>query len=220
MDPYITINKLAEYTKANATRRRQIIRSLKEDSDFRKVYYSSVKLILPKFVKNEYSDEIIDQAITDTTSKSAISDWEIKDKRNSILALKTLKETELPTLKNYKVITGSPKIEKIILGGLKVTIKPEVYLENTKTGKIGAIKFHLAKTIPNRLKDESLEYAATLIKHSLVEHGHDIKNIDTKSCLCIDVFNGLYKPSPSAYKRTLDLLECSCEEIVARWDSV
>ena len=63
VDPYITINKLAEYMMANTVRRRQIIKNLKEDADFKKLYYSEVKRIILPYFKSGYDPRKIDRSL-------------------------------------------------------------------------------------------------------------------------------------------------------------
>ena len=45
---YISVNKLAEYMNASATRRRQIVKMLKEDKDFWKLRYQDIRSIIPQ----------------------------------------------------------------------------------------------------------------------------------------------------------------------------
>jgi len=220
MAPYITINKLAEYTEAKAVRRRQILKSLKEDKDYTKVWYQPVRSSLTSYFRSNYDISILNNAIQECQKKSPTTTWDTSDKDNSILALESLKDTELPDLSDYDVVMPDEKLESILLSGVKVTIKPEIYLINKHSRKVGAIKFHLAKTEANRLSQPAMQNAATMIKYGLIESGYNIKDIDTNACLSIDIFAKNYAASPAAYIRTLETLKVCCEEIFVRWDSI
>ena len=218
--PYISINKLAEYMEANATRRRAIIKSLKSDSDFTKLYYQSVKSILAPYVKSSYDENIIKNAIDATNSKRITSTWKTTDRDGSIQALECLLSTSMPDLTDYEIVSNVKLVDDLILAGVKVTLKPEVYLKHLKTDKLGAIKFHLAKTESNRLNGKSRQYAATMLKYGFINSGFDANQIDANACISVDIFDESFSVSPAAYVRTMDGLTCACEEIFARWDSI
>lgn len=217
-DPYISVNKLAEYMSASATRRRQIIKTLKDDKDFFKLYYSEVRNILPKYFNSGYDNRILDAVIKKIEKKKGTTSWTDSDNPNSILALECLKGTELPDLTDYEIIEFETKIDSVMLGGVKVLIRPELYLRNLYSEKVGGIKFHISKTEANRLDLVGMQYVATIIKYGLIDvGGYTDKEIDNNGCFSIDVFSQNFGTAPTAYKRKLDGLIAACEEISARW---
>lgn len=218
--PYITLNKLAEYMQANSTRRKQIVKSLKKDNDFQKIYYSEVKKVLSKYFKSNYEVSKIASVIRKIESKTAKSDWEKNDNANSILALKSLRDMQLPDLTNYELVTDIEKVNTIELSGVTVSIKPEIYLRNIETNRVGAIKFHLAKTANNRLSDSALTYAATLIKYGFIDYGVSENEIDDFACISVDIFHKQFCSAPKSYVRSLNALKAACEEIALWWDAI
>lgn len=219
-NPFITINKLAEYMNASATRRRQIAKSFKEDKDFKKNYYQLVKAAIPKFFSRGYDNAVLDRAIRKANKMlddASLSDWAKNDYRNTILALEKLKTAELPDLTNYEIVDLG-KLDEIELAGVTVSIKPDIYLKHIKTGKYGAIKVNITKTEGNRLIADSMAHAATMLQVGLIGMGYDQKEIDHKGCFSIDVFDGKFEHSPRAYKRTLASLENACKEYSLLWD--
>jgi hypothetical protein len=218
--PYITMNKLAEFTTASATRRKAIIKSLKEESDFKAHYYQAVKAVFNKYLRSAYDATVISDAITQLRKKPIASNWAKADTANSILALQSLLKIEMPDLTKFKVISTFNNIDSITLADVKVLIRPDVYLKHKTTDKIGGVKFHLAKTEKNRLNDDAMKYAAILLKKGLIDHGHDLKLIDNNACLSIEIFGQNYASSPTAFVRSLNELEVSCEEIASRWDDI
>jgi len=218
--PYVSINKLAEYMTANAIRRRQIIKILKKDSDFYKVYYSEVRNVIPKFFKSNYDSDILDVLITKIEEKVVSTDWEKNDNSNSIIAIQNVLESNLPDLSNYNFIKDDFKIKKIELAGVTVTIKPDLFLQNKDNSKIGVLKHHIAKTPDNQLEDENRIYVATILKFALLEHGLEEKNIDDNACIAFDIFKKDYSTSSKSFKRTISAVEAACEEIALRWETI
>ena len=217
--PYISINKLAEYMSADAIRRRQIITSLKKDSDFTKVYYSEVKNMIVPFFKSDFDLAILEDAIKKIRKKVAITDWDASDNANSIEALECMLDTDWPDLGDYKIITSALALKSVKLANVDVTIKPEIYLKH-KSGKVGAVKIHIAKTPANRLADDNRIYAATLLKYAYVEYGVNEKLIDHDVCFSFDIFQKQYSVGAASFKRRISALEASCEEIALRWGSI
>ena len=218
--PYISINKLAEYMTANPLRRRQIITALKKDSDFIKVRYYEVRNIIVPFFKSEYDSSILDTTIKKIEEKVKDTTWTDSDDPNSILALNNLKSAELPDLSEYSIIDDSFNLKSINIAGVDVTIKPELYFANNLTKKVGALKMHIAKTPENQLKEENRLYASTLIKYAFLQSGFSEKEIDNNACISLDIFQKEYSFSPAAFKRKVDALTASCEEIALRWDTI
>ena len=218
--PYISITKLAEYMQANAKRRKSIVRSLKGDKDFMKKRYQPVRSVIPKFFKSGYDTKIIDRLIDKTQNEYANTTWVENDQTNTILALKSLKDSQLPDLSDYDFINDAEKIQSINLSGVEVSIKPELYLRNKFSNKIGALKIHIAKTPDNRLDEISRQYAATIIRYGFIEHEYKVNEIDNNACICLDIFKMNYSTAPVAYVRSIDALSAACEEISLRWDSI
>lgn len=218
--PFMSINKLAEYMEADAIRRRQIVKEMKKDSDFRKLRYKPVRDILIKYFKSGYDDSILEDAIIKVEAKKSGSTWDDSDHPNSILALKHLLGTSLPDLTDYDVVNDVSKISSIELSGVTVSIKPDIYLRNKHSKKVGGIKVHIAKTEKFWLNKTSREYAASLIKYAYIAHGIGEKEIDNNACISVDVFKENYSTSPRAYKLLLGRMEASCEEIALRWHSI
>lgn len=93
-----------------------------------------------------------------------MSPWDKTNYQNSVLALKSLRNAQLPDISDYDIIDHD-KLEKIELAGVTVKIRPELYLKNKYSGKIGAVKIHIAKTENIRLNNIGMQYAATIIKY-------------------------------------------------------
>ena len=220
--PYITVNKLAEYMNASPTRRKQIVKILKEDRDFFKVRYRDIRSVIPNFFNSNYDIKILEKSIAKIERKikvTSMSKWDKDDAKNSILAIKLLMDTDLPDLTDYEIIEAE-KLDHITLSDVKVTIKPELYLRNIHSNKIGGVKIHISKTENNRLNLSSMQYAATIIKYGFIDQGFKQNEVDNNACVSIDIFEKNYAASPVAYKRNIDSLSAACEEIALRWDSI
>lgn len=218
--PRISVNKLAEYVQATPTRRRAILKNLKADKDYFKLYYSEVRNILSSYFKSGYDNSILDKLIDKIQKKKGTSDWDDKDNPNSILALQCLKDTTLPDLTDYDISSSDDKMDHVMVAGVKVLIRPEFYLTNKFSKKIGGIKLHLAKTEGNRLNLPGMQYVAVMIKYGFLNHGYTESEIDNNGCFSIDVFEKNFGTAPKAYKRTLATLTASCQEIFAIWPTL
>lgn len=219
-EPYVSVNKLAEYMVANPTRRRQIIKTLKADKDYAKVWYSEVRNILSKYFGSSYDNKVLDTAIAKIEKKKGTTAWDDADNPNSVLALGCLKDAELPDLSDYTISTDVDKVESVTLAGVKVIIKPDIYLLNNYSNKVGGIKIHIAKTEGNRLNVVGMQYVATMIRYGFITVGYKEAEIDSNGCISIDVFEKNFGVAPKAYKRNLDALTAACEEIAARWPTL
>lgn len=219
-EPYVSMNKLAEYMEAKPIRRTQIISQLKADRDYYKVFYSNVRNILPNYVKNNFSNINLENAIKRIKAKKSTSTWDEKDHPNSILALESLKDMIVPNVEDYDVVNLNEKVDHIMLSGVKVIIKPDVYLKHKKTKQIGGVKFHIAKTKSSWLSANCLEYASTIIKCGFMHYGYDEKDVDNKACISLDVFQKTFGTSPKSYKRSMNELESACKEIADRWSTL
>ncbi|UPT68716.1 MAG: hypothetical protein M0D57_08875 [Sphingobacteriales bacterium JAD_PAG50586_3] len=218
--PYISMNKLAEFMTARPLRRKQIVKALRIDADYNKVRYSEVRNILPLYYKKEYDNTILTTCIDKIKAKTAISEWEISDNKNSILALKAILATDLPDLSNYTISNNLFKLNSMQISGVKVTLKPELYLQNKKTGKYGAIKIHFAKTLPNRLQHDNREYASVLLKYAMLEEGIESKEIENKACFSHDIFLQEYSHSPATHISKIKEIQASCHEIASLWNTL
>lgn len=217
--PYISMNKLAEYMTATPLRRRQIIKILKKDSDFYKVYYSELKNVLNKYFESDYDFDLLDDLINKIEGKQPASDWDKLDNENTLLAIENLLESNLPDLTEYNFDKKVVKLKEIIIEGVRVTIKPDFYLVHKETNKVGAIKTHIAKTPDNQLEDENRMYAATLLKYAFLEKGIQENEIDNVACISYDIFKKDFTHAPNSYKRIMLAVEAACEEIALRWNS-
>jgi hypothetical protein len=215
--PYISVNKLAEYMKANPTRRRAILKTLKEDKDYTKVWYSEVKNVLPSYFESGYDNSILDKAIVKIEKKKGTTAWNDVDNPNSVQALECLKNTSLPDLSDYEIKTPDNKLDHVMLAEVKVLIRPEFYLTNKYSKKIGAIKFHYSKTKDTRLDLIGMQHVAIMIKYGFMTLGHAESDIDNNGCISVDIFEQNFGTAPNAYKRHLDSLTAACEEIAAVW---
>jgi len=218
--PYISAQRLCEYSEAGSIRRRQIVKSFHADKDYSKLWYNKVNKALPKFIESGYDESILQNEILKIEALKSGTEWTDADYPNSIEALKRLKDILLPDLSDYDFVNDIPKLDHIVLGDVKVNLKPSVYLRSKTTGKVGAIKTSITKTDKHRLTEDNLELLPTLLKYGFIESGLDVKEIDKKGCIGIDVMNMSFAYAPSSYKLAIRRLEASCEEYNLWWQSL
>jgi len=217
-NPYMSINRLAEYLDANSFRRKSIVKNMKADKDFMKAYYQPVYAIIPRYIRNGLDSALLKNAYKKLEAKDPDGTWETRDRKNSLLALKALQDIELPDFSDYDFVTDVEKLDKVELSGVTVGIKPELYLRNKYSDKIGALKSSIQKTEESHLTEKSRQYAATLIKWAFIEYGYEEKEIDNNACISLDVFAKGYSVAPGAYKQKVKDLESACQEIALWWN--
>lgn len=220
--PYMSLNKLAEYSEASATRRTRIIEDQKQPIEVITARYGSVYSTLSKFFSFHMADEsYIKEAIETLSTKHVTTTWQEDDKRNSLLALEQFKNIGLPDLSNLIVKKYSGRKKHIIIEGVKLSINPDLIISGTHRGKKikGAIKFHVSKN--NCLTPMGQGYVTTLINKFVSEYCLiDDETVSLKHCISIDVFAQRWSSAPKSYIRLMKDIISSCHEINSRWDKL
>ena len=83
----ISVNKLAEYLKADSVRRRRIIEDQKEPMDFIAIRYADARKAMINFIIKDFNKSIIESEIEQLSSKINENDFQENDVKTSIEAL-------------------------------------------------------------------------------------------------------------------------------------
>lgn len=217
-NPRLSINKLAEYMISDVLRRRQIVKDAKNPPAFKYTRYSEARETIKAFMCSGYDEQVVDDGIRFQNTRATDSDWQIDDVRNSIYALEQVRDMALPVLPGCRLESFADENTLVNLRGLDISVYPDLTVRNTKTGRMGAVKIHIARTSP--LDVSALEYIATMLKYFYLNKGHKEKEIDDSLCIAVDVFKDNFTAAPKAYKRTISRISAACEEIVLWWDTI
>ncbi len=214
----ISINKLGEYMTATPSRRKQIIEDQKKPKTFMVARYKDARDQIVKYIGEGMNDDSkILQISKELRIPNGGSEFIEQDRTLSAEAI----ERFLEISEDIDLDIGNLIAEKgdsfssasIELGGINVTVRPDVILKDSSKNVIGCIKLHFSKSAP--LNRQGAEYVATALRFYL----ENIENTDTNpsKCYVIDISTGQVFVAPKAYKRRLNDLFAACEEIDARW---
>lgn len=214
----ISINKLAEYLKADSVRRRRIIEDQKAPSDFITTRYKDARRAMVNYILNDFDASIIENEIEILSVKIADTDFKENDIKTSLEALKCFMKIELPTeLLKYKRCKPTKKYS-IEIKGITLNVNPDVIIKGKLKGQnfIGGIKLNIVKG--HSLNENDRKNVATMIHQVLEEKSVSTSNLNF--CISIDVFSKEYDFAPKSYKNRRKQIEYACDELSIIWDSI
>ncbi|MGE3557287.1 MAG: hypothetical protein AB7M93_30715 [Candidatus Obscuribacterales bacterium] len=213
--PRCSVNKLGEYVakQSSPARRREIIKTQKIPPTYNVVTYTPATREIVTSILTGFDEEHLIESIGDFFQKAEEADSEF-DKRQAKCchdALRAFKKI-LPNLEAEDcTILPGPQTWSIEIGGVTVSIRPELLLEVDK-GKSGFIKLYLSKSY--RLDDHSAGVIAAVIAEKAISAG---MNISRRHIQIIDVFGQRIYKCPAHTKRLFREAEAACEEIAFNW---
>ena len=225
--PRMSVNKLAEYQFADASRRKRILASAKYPEAFITTLYDKARKLACSFACGNVSADAIREKVKEFEAtahelgKMRGMEHDARDHSNSALALENLLEIELqfPGCE-IEVYTGKKK--HILINGVAISIHPDLIIRkagNTFTS-VGALKFHIIK---QSLKAESQQIVALMlneyVQRYVIQPGKN-ERLNKKLCLSVDVFAQSSECCPESTRKRMSHIEVSCEEISARWASI
>lgn len=122
---------------------------------------------------------------------------------------------ELPDLRAYAIRPLEEGGASLTIGGVIVSVQPDLLLYTTNGDICGAVKLHFSKS--NILMEEGMKTVATVLRNYLEGIGWSTQN---STCISIDIFAAKYAMAPSAYKQTMKRVEAACREIALHWGDV
>lgn len=218
--PRFSLNKLAEYMSATVSRRRALIIGQMTSPRAMVVNYEHARLAIRRLLRQpdrKPRSWILEGERLRDLASGAVEDF---DCRCMLLSAQVL-EAFAPhsdALKPVGVVSVSGKMstEKLTLGGVFVSIAPEIALIEPGTeDRVGSIKFHMAKTVS--LNVDGLQYVSTLLYESLTRMDAAPR---PSLCFAVDAFSGRIELVPRARRKRLVDLEHACEEIAERWPAI
>jgi len=220
--PRISVNKLGEYMTATPLRRRRIVQDQKRPRGFILPRYTEAQDAITKYLVGGKKDEgRLLSEIARLNSAPSATEWESDRKRLATEAMQSFLEiADSIDLEGLIATAGGNDQPRLSIGGLEVSIRPEVLLSGTdRHGRptAGALKLYFSKTNP--LTEDAAAYIATVV-HAFVEAHMPATHTDARNCRVIDVFGQKVYTSPRASARRHNDLAAACEEIARAWDHV
>jgi hypothetical protein len=218
-EPRITINSLAEYMAAQPTRRAAIVRGHKRPRQVVVAHYAQAERpILDFLAAGGGSPEYLRRAAMLLREKAARSDkpWRTRMLHDSAAALDTFADSVVDLAVPGPVRKAMPgETPYLLLGGVKVSVRPELLYTVPSRGQVGLAKLYFSKTRP--LTPEAARY----ITAAMYQWGARVAGLGPElapqRCLVLDVFAGQTFAGPKAFTRRMAELEAACQEISLRW---
>ena len=217
--PRVTINALAEYLIASATRRRRIVSDQKQPKSFQVTYYSEAQEAISRFLANGFiSERPLDEAIRDLRMLPSGSDWEMTRRQNCIEAIERFRMAggHFP-FSDFNASLGPPSAKKLLVGKVAISVRPEIlFFVGTRQGqKSGGCKLYFRKD--QALSEDQGRYAATVLHLYLTEVEAPREPCHFSTCVVADVFAGKFFQAPRTFKKRRHDVEAACEEIHRAW---
>jgi len=222
-DPYASVSKLAEYTRAGAIRRRSILKRLKFPGGFPPRWYAGSRPAIARAIAAADSSCLLPVALS-MRGDSSGTDHQQQLRGACVTALDKIIDEELLDLMPDFAGAGlaarafevAHKHEKLGIAGVTVSVAPDVIAES-EDGRIGLVKVYLNQT--HGLTKETGEMVATLLELHAEKH-YSSKSVDRKHMVVLDVFGGNAFFAPKSLKRKRAELTAVCEEMADRWSAI
>lgn len=219
--PRISVNSLAEYLTAGASRRLAIIRNQKRPRTFVVAIYKEAEEAIREYLTAGDTDlQRIYRAQASLVSKMdrARSEWDRQRLDLCHQALDayalSIEAFDLPQARVTEVPEQPPTL---VVKGVEVSLRPDASFVLTRRGKEqrGFIKLYIRKQDP--LTRIGGQYIGAAVYHWAAEVVKVSPAPAPELCVTHDVFAGSVYSGPRAYSRRMSDIEAACEEIALRW---
>lgn len=214
--PRVTMNALAEYLTASAGRRRGIIAEQKSPKTFRVAYYADAEDAITGAISAQLSPAPLDAGRTKILSAPVTKPWDMARRDTQLEAIEAARAfLQSPSAAVLRDLTfARRRTSALLIGGVAVSVRPELLVEEEPHVVVGAVKLFFSKTAP--LSDERSRYAGTILQMA-VEGLRGAHSVDHRRCLVFDVFAQRLHQAPRASRRRRQDVEAACAEIEAVW---
>lgn len=223
--PRISIAELGKYLQSDALKRREIVRDQKEPKAFKVAYYDDARKAIGAYLTGEHLDLSVLEGVLEkleTKLPKATTEWEAQRIRGNIDAIETFADIELPAEFHSGVrVRGALHKSKLALGGLEVSVQPEVVLTRVVQGgqpSVGATHVYLSTTA--ELTEDAALNVATLLHQYCEEQFVSTHSARRDDCILIDVFARTTWLAPKSWKMRRKRVTAACEEIAIRWSAL
>ena len=219
-DPRISINSMAEYLGASASRRQRIVEEQKRPPTFRVNWYQFAQDAITSFIVGGCTDESILTNETTRLSRAApVNDYEETRFQTNGEALTSFLDTydELD-LTGLTIVAGPPDQPKLLYSNVEVSVRPEIHLRGNhpRHGDFtGALKLFFSKNAP--LDADGAAYTTAVLYCFVQRHLAASAPARKQQCLVFDVFAGDVYSTPNASTRRINDVNAACREIALMW---
>jgi hypothetical protein len=221
-EPRISVNKLAQYVTSRAARQNQILRNAKFPPDYITTYYRDAAEAIARFLAGGMIDlSILDNSISVLSQKVAGNVYETRRIAGNIDAIETFANLlDDISYGGASAKLGAQKAPHLVLGGVEISVRPEVTLHSTsKAGDmVGGIKLHFPKIEP--MDEEQANLVSALMSAFCKDHLWKDGAPLPAHCIVIDLASGKVYPGIKSVKQRLKDIESACGQIATLWPGI
>lgn len=220
MEYKISINQLADFSKATESGKRRIIRQQKNPNKFLVAWYQLPKARIRKSIKTSCDLSPILEGIKELNERKPVKPRQVLDREVSIEALKRFVKIKLPKLLKdvpHQIIKKVPT-KSIFIKGVEIIVSPDVTYKFKLDDMVyvGAVKVHISKN--NIFDSKQSSYISGILHKFLKEHvALENEIVLEELCLSIDVFGQKAVSTPKNLKDVTLEIETLCDEIKTIW---
>ncbi len=220
--PRISLNKLAEFTRARANRQRQILRDQKYPTDFKGLYYREATEAIAMCIVSGLEDiasvekaiKLLEQQHPDKIGTQRRIASNIDALENFLLMLDDI------DLKGMTLALGPHSQPRLSIQNVEVSVRPEILVEaKGRGGKplVGAMKLHFPVSFP--LDDNCAGLASAVVQEWCKSHLWD-GTTHGPLCAVLDVGSRRFCPGVKSTVARIKEIEATCRNIFALWPSI
>ena len=220
--PRISVNKLAEFITAKASRQRQILRDQKFPQDYKVTYYKEASEAISICIcSNIENTAIIERTISNLEQQNSDKIGTQRRIAANIDALETF-ETMLDEIDFKGAIPslGEHSPPRLMIQNVDVSIRPEIILKGFgKSGKLlaGALKLHFPRTFP---LGTSAGYVSALLQEYAKAYLSNDGEAFGPYCFVIDIGSKTICAGVKATAARMRDIEAACRNIAGLWPTI
>lgn len=212
------MNALAEYLTASAGRRRAIITEQRSPKTFRVAYYADAEDAIVGAIAGQLSQAPLDAGRAKILVAPVSKQWDMARRDTQLDAIEAvrtfLQSAAADSLRDLAL--ARRRTSPLLVGGVAVSVRPDLLVEATPGEVVGAVKLFFSKTAV--LNDERSRYAGAILQMA-VESLKGAQGVDHRRCLVLDVFAGRIHQAPRTSRRRRQDVEAACSEIETMWSA-
>jgi hypothetical protein len=219
--PRLSANALSEYLTATSTRRKSIVQGAKFPKTAIVARYDAARDGITKYLCDlGRSASILLDSIDSQKTRGAkvdASEWVKNDSALSVEAIesfqKAMNKLGLSKLECRPVTTNQPHLT---IEGVRISVSLDATVHR-KEGVGGLILLVSKAETSTTSRIDRCKTAAVLAYLFTEQNLKYLGAPDHKLCFSVDIFGGSAHPTPGTYKKKLDYIQSSCEEVALRW---
>ena len=234
--PRISINKLGEYlATSDEARHRRIIYDQKFPSGIiTKLYGQFLPNVRRAILSGGDLKSIaaaaqvlkrqaeVWEAAEPTAEKSM--KWHIDNANNTAGALERFMQLTPQILNSSRAYIAPPRKDAFVtIEGVKISVKPDYILHQDIDGRprLGAVKFHLIKTVKKHMGAVGAQHVAVLLQHWLDVNLPDAQRLPHHTlCLVVECWQNRVTVAPAKSEGRMENIANACREIAEIWPTI